>query len=87
MNPKPEFGQLSDSCTKTGQWGWRSVAAKSLMELRKVWLRGLDLNQRPLGYEPNELPDCSTPRDHYIGAKGNWQRDFQQDGIQYSHGN
>jgi hypothetical protein len=25
-------------------------------------LRGLDLNQRPLGYEPNELPDCSTPR-------------------------
>jgi hypothetical protein len=27
-----------------------------------IWLRGLDLNQRPLGYEPNELPDCSTPR-------------------------
>ena len=27
----------------------------------KGWLRGLDLNQRPLGYEPNELPDCSTP--------------------------
>jgi hypothetical protein len=27
-----------------------------------AWLRGLDLNQRPLGYEPNELPDCSTPR-------------------------
>jgi MFS transporter, FHS family, glucose/mannose:H+ symporter len=24
-------------------------------------LRGLDLNQGPLGYEPNELPDCSTP--------------------------
>jgi hypothetical protein len=27
----------------------------------RYWLRGLDLNQRPLGYEPNELPDCSTP--------------------------
>jgi hypothetical protein len=28
-------------------------------------LRGVDLNHRPLGYEPNELPDCSTPRiDH-----------------------
>ena len=27
-----------------------------------VWLRGLDLNQRPSGYEPDELPDCSTPR-------------------------
>jgi hypothetical protein len=26
------------------------------------WLRGRDLNPRPLGYEPNELPDCSTPR-------------------------
>ena len=20
------------------------------------------MNQRPLGYEPNELPDCSTPQ-------------------------
>src|SRR2546426_361359 len=29
---------------------------------RRDWLRGLDLNQRPLGYEPNELPGCSTPR-------------------------
>ena len=27
-----------------------------------VWLRGLDLNQGPSGYEPDELPDCSTPR-------------------------
>lgn len=27
----------------------------------EIWLRGLDLNQRPFGYEPNELPDCSTP--------------------------
>jgi hypothetical protein len=27
-------------------------------------LRGLDLNQRPLGYEPSELPDCSTARIH-----------------------
>ncbi len=25
-------------------------------------LRGLDLNQRPPGYEPDELPGCSTPR-------------------------
>ena len=33
----------------------------------KVWLRGLDLNQRPSGYEPDELPDCSTPR-HLSGV-------------------
>ena len=33
-----------------------------LEEIGNDWLRGLDLNQRPLGYEPNELPDCSTPQ-------------------------
>ncbi len=31
---------------------------------REGWLRGMDLNHRPLGYEPNELPDCSTPHSH-----------------------
>ena len=29
-------------------------------------MRGLDLNQRPSGYEPDELPGCSTPRVHYV---------------------
>jgi hypothetical protein len=36
----------------------------------KNWLRGLDLNQRPSGYEPDELPGCSTPRDNYVGGGG-----------------
>jgi hypothetical protein len=33
--------------------------------MRRGWLRGVDLNHRPLGYEPNELPDCSTPHNDH----------------------
>ena len=29
-------------------------------------MRGLDLNQGPSGYEPDELPDCSTPRYSFL---------------------
>ena len=39
----------------------RSVRAALRSGIR-IWLRGLDLNQRPSGYEPDELPGCSTPR-------------------------
>ncbi len=35
------------------------------LSARLRWLRGPDLNRRPSGYEPDELPDCSTPRRHY----------------------
>ena len=33
----------------------------SRLDSSELWLRGADLNRRPLGYEPNELPGCSTP--------------------------
>ncbi len=29
------------------------------------WLREPDLNQRPSGYEPDELPNCSIPRQKF----------------------
>src|ERR1035437_6950694 len=37
-------------------------ADKHLTSAHTSWWRGQDLNLRPSGYEPDELPDCSTPR-------------------------
>ena len=42
-----------------------NLSPQGCLRLEK-WLRGGDLNPRPLGYEPNELPDCSTPRQEEI---------------------
>jgi hypothetical protein len=44
------------ACKKT------KLPQPSLRECPSDWLRELDLNQRPSGYEPDELPGCSIPR-------------------------
>ena len=41
---------------------FENVNAINCRHPAKSWLRGRDLNPRPSGYEPDELPGCSTPR-------------------------
>src|SRR5262245_58568092 len=48
---------------------------------KKIWLRGLDLNQRPSGYEPDELPDCSTPRDENTWDTDSLQIEFGRNAV------
>jgi hypothetical protein len=50
------------------------MALAQSIEKSWSWLRGVDLNHRPLGYEPNELPDCSTP--HFHDSNGAERRQF-----------
>src|SRR6266508_606047 len=57
-----ECGAYSCVAIRAGQallWVQKKTARAAFG--RKSWLRGLDLNQRPSGYEPDELPGCSTP--------------------------
>lgn len=46
-------------------WVYKSIRKKQLENsncFNQYWLRGIDSNYRPLGYEPNELP-TAPPRD------------------------
>ena len=66
--PHPHTGTLG-----LGKAQLLSSVGLSRLAGKANWLRGLDLNQRPLGYEPNELPGCSTPQDHFNNVPGEGQ--------------
>ena len=58
------FRERKHICPWTDFQTFPSVNAKKMKscDFTLFWLRGKDLNLRPSGYEPDELPSCSTPR-------------------------
>src|SRR5919106_6185641 len=55
----PAESALESRRPHTEKWG---------LTCTSKWWRGRDLNPRPSGYEPDELPDCSTPRRAHDGS-------------------
>jgi hypothetical protein len=50
---------------QTGAKNNKTPSGDEVMLSDLIWWREADLNHRPSGYEPDELPDCSIPRRFY----------------------
>ena len=53
---------VSNHCVASSERLWYEKGSEAMLPTLNVWSRGQDLNLRPSGYEPDELPDCSTPQ-------------------------
>ena len=63
VDPRPHSRKNSRNLAA---WAWErpsSISRKGPLTRYFSWWRGADLNRRPSGYEPDELPDCSTPQE------------------------
>ena len=68
ISPRITWRRMRSACAQHVRWrakpwhGPENSKGPAVGKPLIVWLRGQDLNLRPSGYEPDELPDCSTPR-------------------------
>ncbi len=70
--PRSPGGEISLG----GACPYAAASSKGISKLRVGalrWLRGQDLNLRPLGYEPNVVPDSTTPRQYCTQRALFWQ--------------